>query len=435
MSNTPITNWSGAYQTTTQGSNGLFSPLIVNDDGSIDINGTLITPNYDPDTATLSFDWTAIGSSTVKAQFTFSNQNGTIGFSGTIYPNQQSNGLSFSGTEITPLPVPSLANLVPAGGLFDTGDQTFIGASNGMNLSNLPYTNGRVQVVAEGTTENSLNLNILKNADDQSIYIQSANNIQVGDKIFQPFFTIGEDNLLYVDASSTAEATRFQVSLALNGQAVIATADGRYLMLNGDNTIGLLPESSLGIAMEFSFNMYQVPVEQLLAREGLALPDEITDCETAWAGLIWQLTGGLFLSLGLGPFIATGRTQLGVLGLLRANATVWTAIQNASRTILQNTNPGAVATVATGLLTLIYQQGLLWKLVKFVLTSAGWWIVFRILAKILEVILLPEVEAAELVASFAIWAVQTVNAARNVASSCSGDIAPFPKLADSKLKY
>ena len=51
--------------------------------------------------------------------------------------------------------------------------------------------------------------------------------------------------------------------------------------------------------------------------------------------------------------------------------------------------------------------------------AVGWYIVTIALAKILEVVLVPELEAAELLANFAAWAIVVTLAGLEVYSVCN----------------
>jgi hypothetical protein len=83
-------------------------------------------------------------------------------------------------------------------------------------------------------------------------------------------------------------------------------------------------------------------------------------------------------------------------------------------------NPAGVVVLTTTFLAGLYNAGLLWQLVKLTLSVLGWQLLFRVLAKILELFLLPEVEAAVLLASFVVWSAQAVVAATAVATECTG---------------
>lgn len=148
--------------------------------------------------------------------------------------------------------------------------------------------------------------------------------------------------------------------------------------------------------------------------------ESLSDCDLAWASFIWKLTGGFFLAIGLGPFILTGRVRTGVLGLIQSNARAWNAIQNLARAITDGLgNRGLLVSAMLGVIGVLYHESLLWTIFKWMLNTGGWIAVTWALAKIVEIVFLPEVEAAELLASFTIWGVQTVEAGLAVGEACN----------------
>ena len=70
-------------------------------------------------------------------------------------------------------------------------------------------------------------------------------------------------------------------------------------------------------------------------------------------------------------------------------------------------NKGALVTLMLGVISVLYHESLLWTIFKQMMKIAGWSVVPRALAKIIQVIFLPEAEAAELLASFTVWGVQS----------------------------
>ncbi len=93
-----VSEWAGAYITATPWTRpGFFSPIIVNDDDTVDISGTLVTPSYDPTSNTMSFDWVNIVNSgtatTAKGELTFFSG----GLTGLITPRPQDKPLPCTG--------------------------------------------------------------------------------------------------------------------------------------------------------------------------------------------------------------------------------------------------------------------------------------------------------------------------------------------------
>jgi hypothetical protein len=79
---------------------------------------------------------------------------------------------------------------------------------------------------------------------------------------------------------------------------------------------------------------------------------------------------------------------------------------------------GAVTTFLGTCLT----AGVLMPIVKLILSQLGWYALGRAVSKILMLILLPELEAADLIASFTAWSVQLVAAAQTVQSDCGQQV-------------
>ena len=128
------------------------------------------------------------------------------------------------------------------------------------------------------------------------------------------------------------------------------------------------------------------------------------------------MTGGLFAALGLGPFFVSGKTQTGWIAFVMKFPLIKQLVTDAAAAIKA---APAVAAAAANVLLEIYRQGLLWKFVKFLLAQLGWWVLFRIVAKIIEVFLIPEAAMVELVASFVVWIAATVYSAVTAYQTCT----------------
>ena len=61
---------------------------------------------------------------------------------------------------------------------------------------------------------------------------------------------------------------------------------------------------------------------------------------------------------------------------------------------------------------------------KYLITTAAWYLLFYLVAYILEVVFLPEAVIAQLLASFTVWSASLVQQATNAANACSGEITP-----------
>jgi hypothetical protein len=127
--------------------------------------------------------------------------------------------------------------------------------------------------------------------------------------------------------------------------------------------------------------------------------------------VIWDLTGGCFLAIGLGPLIGNAENLgPGVYRLLQGYPSVMRLITQLVTTVRTNraATAGALLTVLKG----VYDAGCFMPLVRMVLSLAGWWGLSLAIVTIPTKVLggaatAGATLAAELIASFAIWAYQT----------------------------
>jgi len=136
-----------------------------------------------------------------------------------------------------------------------------------------------------------------------------------------------------------------------------------------------------------------------------------SDCTLWWIQFIFQLTVGFYQALGLLP--TTGNIATRIYNLVRANQAVMNALMSL-------TGKTITATAAIGIMGVIYQQGLMWTIIKFVLTSAGWYALFWILRKVIAIV--TGLEAAALLAGFIVWASQLTILSLNYNSQCGSKL-------------
>lgn len=143
--------------------------------------------------------------------------------------------------------------------------------------------------------------------------------------------------------------------------------------------------------------------------------DAESDCVLWWIQFIFMLTVGFLQALGLLP--STGNIATRIYNLVRANATVMAAITSTlGKTI--------TATAAIGLIGVIYRQGLMWTIIKFVLTSCGWFALFWVLKKVIAIA--TGLEAAAILAGFIVWAAQLTILALKYNSTCGKQVLLAP---------
>ena len=216
--------------------------------------------------------------------------------------------------------------------------------------------------------------------------------------------------------SNVEEATMFSASVSVAGSLRLATKDGMYVKFDSnDNSLraDCVDQFSANTIFGVAFKQISDGLSQFMLNA-----HSLSKHDLALASLIWKLSGGYFLAIGLGSFISTSKVNPGVLGLVKSNPTTWKAIKNLVKAITNGIgHTGALITSLLGVIGVFYHEGLLWTIFKEMLKPADWIHVTWALGKIIEVVFLPEAEAAELLASFNVWGVQTVQAGLDVAQA------------------
>lgn len=286
------------------------------------------------------------------------------------------------------------ADLVPLMGLLESGNVINLKAMNNFYVT----CDDQRRLVATGQTpDQGCTISVVASGD--GFVLQTDGK----------YVKVGSDQRLYATAGTVQEATVFTFSISTKGALHIAS-NGLYLALADENFITLSETDYTLLLTSFDIGIQQVEEAQNLKAM------EISNCDTAWATFVWQLTGGFFLAIGLGPYVVSGRAQTGIMSLLQRNSLVWGAITGLVNGL--KSNPTITAAAALGVVKIIYNEGLLWPVLKFALSTLGWWGVARALSKVIEIVFLPEVEAADLLASFAVWSVQTTQAGLNIHRVC-----------------
>ena len=297
--------------------------------------------------------------------------------------------------------------LVDTNDLLNDGDILALGAVNSKYIS---CDSNNMLVAVRDAPDDECAMTVTK--DSSGFFKIQCNN----DK----YVTVGMNLALYA-TSSAEEATKFSISISVSGGLRLTTdLNGIQMYVNldpSDSSLKVTTIDQFGACTIFDIAFKQTA--DALSKYMLNVQSQ-SDCELAWTLFIWKLTGGFFLAIGLGPFISTGTVKPGVFGLIRNNATAWQAIQNLEEAITNGLgNTGALVASLLGVMGVLYHEGLLWTLLKEMLTLAGWSAVTWALAKIIEVLLIPEAEAADLLAGFAVWGVQAVEAGLAVGQACN----------------
>lgn len=225
------------------------------------------------------------------------------------------------------------------------------------------------------------------------------------------YLIVGSDGTLYTGGNAT-NATHFVPSLLTNGcivLSVVGTAGAPFVAVNDAGAIVASGSYTSDFSSTFTLLLNATSAgltshlkAHALAAEDAGLPDPLL------LQVIWDLTGGFFLAIGLGPLISQQAPRTGLMNALRANARVSQALDALIAGI--KNNPEASWTAAfLAFEAVIWDEGIMWTVFRLAANTAKWWAIAFALTKILEVTLLPEVWAAELTVSFGIWAYNTTN--------------------------
>ena len=308
----------------------------------------------------------------------------------------------------------SIAKVVlPYVGLVDTSDLL-----NDDDVIALSAVNGKyiscdlkdMLVAVEAAPDDGCALTIHKEKDNGAFKLQCSN---------RKYITVNTGVGSALHATSSAEgATKFSVSVSVEGSLRLATAEGLYVNFDSsDSSVKASSVDQFGAGTIFSIAFKETS-------DGLSKymlnANSLSECDLAWASFIWKLTGGFFLAIGLGTFISADKVKPGILGLMKSNPTAWKAIQDLVKAITDGLgSTGALVATMLDVISVLYHEGLLWIIFKEMLKFTGWAIVTWALAKIVQVVFLPKAEAAELLASFTIWGVQTVEAGLAISQACN----------------
>ena len=224
----------------------------------------------------------------------------------------------------------------------------------------------------------------------------------------------------FYDSGTASEAEVFSLSVSVKGDLRFSTKEGVYVRLDFTDGDHLKADAMDYLPANTIFDIAMQQTTPILLMQ-LQVSEIFSECEIAWANFIWSLVGGFFLAIGLGPFLDTGVAKPGLYNLLKSNPVVWNALKKFENEILSFASQNIKETIAGGLavITVLYKEGMLWTLFKWALNAGIWWTITKVIAKILEVIFLPEAEVVELLASFTKWAVQLVSKGLDVGRACN----------------
>ncbi|OOW65214.1 hypothetical protein Xmlh_20825 [Xanthomonas axonopodis pv. melhusii] len=415
---------------------------IIQEGGTLTIDYTASTPAYTPpvDPAALNIIAASYGRSDVTAKvaglvsgqaLNITANNATFGDS---WPNVAKSfvavyswgSAAISSTVVRegqPValtrPEPAFAidqNFVSMAGLFATGDEIKLSAAAG-GFWQVGANQQIVASAASSAAAETFTLSIPGAAGSPIVQLRCSDGSYV---------QLAADGTLHAGGSAQ-NAANLVPSLQSNGALNLGIAGGApFVAVDASNAIvgsgNYSPDFST--CFSFLFNPTQAGLDNhLKAFVGGDLSTE--DLNLALVKVIWDLTGGCFLAIGLGPLIGNAdRLGPGVYRLLEGYPSVMRAINGLVATVGNNrtASAGALLTV----LVAVYEAGVFMPLLRLVLSMAGWWALSMALVTILTKVLggaasAGATVAAELITSFAIWAYQTtMDVLAYVASTSAG---------------
>lgn len=293
------------------------------------------------------------------------------------------------------------SGLVALTGMISEGDN--IAVQTGIGLYLTVASSG--QILGNGTSlgaNSTFQINTVQGALDQISL--SCGSAPVG---------VGSDGTLYANSSLTP--AKFVLSLTTSGSLVISVVGSTSVFASvraTDTAIIAAGTDDLTFDTTFSLslNCTAAGFQNHVDRHGIDLTIPEDGDTLALIKLVWDLTGGFFIALGLGPLLNGSTTiQTGVYSLITQNATVNRALTAVIAAVKNNIAATATAGLFVSFIGSIYDAGLLWKILRFCLVQVGWKALAWILTKILACIspIGQAAQAAEIIIAFASWAYTT----------------------------
>jgi len=213
--------------------------------------------------------------------------------------------------------------------------------------------------------------------------------------------------------STAAAATRYKMLLTISGMVKIVTVqdDESWKLVNQGTKVEMQAIADFSTIDEFSIHFNVTHPQSLAANSSSS-----TSCLIAEANFVWQISGGFLLAAGVGPYIMSGEASTGFVALVRQNAVANAAYETLKAFVQEHQTVSVM--LAVSFCTTLYDQGLLWPMVKIMMKSAGWYLATKMVAKVIEVVFAPEAEIVDLAASMLIWGAQTVQAGLAISTEC-----------------
>jgi len=310
ISDHPLTQYSGAYQTNTQWWGDFFSPLFVKDDGTISFGQapSIPTVSYNATTATVSFDWTQYRDTTFKATFSFVGVGDSLSVQGGLNPRQVDGQVAFSGNIQALYAKPSLTNIRAFDSFMKDGDVVDFRSQP----DHLPLSLDDQKRLHEAPSGTPTPFTVRMVSGSPGFLLQNPSD--------QTYLGMDMNGQVFCNYDSSG-ATVFHIYICMDGDIMIGQGDpsspstSHFMKRNLPsglvtmNTTNFL-NADYEYLMSFPNAMAQQPANRLLAEEAAVkdagifdpLPCEIVNCQ-----IVAHLTVGFLPALGLGQFTWTSQ--------------------------------------------------------------------------------------------------------------------------------
>ncbi|MBV9822774.1 MAG: hypothetical protein JO144_11085 [Actinobacteria bacterium] len=332
-----------------------------------------------------------------------------------------------SQVQISQPPVAFTQGVFTLGDLIADGDSVALGAPNGYLLTSDPTTGAVLANGAERSAQVAFTVHAVADQLGQFTMTDSQ----------QRPVCVAADGTLVCVAGGDAAVLVFSMTTSGAITLGVVGAGESYSIVQDDGTV--LAGGSDTDTYNASYRLELQPSEEgtqahLMAYAGL---EASSTPSPELLKLTWDLTGGFFLAIGLGPLLAgESKAAPGIYKLICTNPEVKAALDAIWMEV--RANPYSTLSVAS-LFTFVgtvWDAGMMLKIFRLALSAAGWWLIGLAIAKLLEWSVLPEAAAAELVASFAIWAYTTtvdalafINSGSGSSAAAAARVAAEPVLA------
>lgn len=307
------------------------------------------------------------------------------------------------------LPQPRLSmGLISLAGAFADGDVAMAQASNGRYWAVVPQT-GRIMANADEATATPFTVRLVPGGAGR-ITLATADGSIV---------TVGPDGLLYALPGATPAV--LAPSVAATGSVFLGVEDTPEPFAKLDVSGAVIAGGTYLPTFDASFRLRMLATDEGLANHVRALGlDADVDVDWALLKLVWDLTGGWFSALGLGPLINGNVAQPGLYALISQSQIVRTALNAVLNAVKANAGSAVVLGAMLAFVGTLWDAGLMWQAFRLLLNSGAWWAVSWATTEILKWTLLPEAGAAELVVGFSFWAYTTTTDALAYINSVNG---------------